>query len=144
MPAYSHQPVFSQTPTNGFTQISTANSNRDGVTGTYATLLTGATYGTRISYIRIKALGTTTAGMIRFFHDQVSGAGNVNLIKEVVVDAVIPSGTAESFEAFIDFEYYAQDNQSGLILAADEELRVSTQNAETFAITVYGSNYTQP
>jgi hypothetical protein len=143
MTAFSHQPVFSQTPQNGFALISTANTSRDG-SGTMVEIASGGTYGTRISYIRIKATGTTTAGMIRFFHYQVSGPAATNLIIEVPVDAVTPSGSAPTFEYLVDLEYYTNGQQSGLILALDEELYVATNNAEEFAITCYGSNYTQP
>lgn len=143
MAAQSHQPIFTQTPQNGFALISTANTNRDG-SGTMVEIASGSTYGTRISYIRIKATGTTTAGMIRFFHYQVSGPGATNLIIEVPVDAIVPSGSVASFEALVDLEYYTSGQQSGLILAVDEELYVATNNAEEFAITCYGSNYTQP
>ena len=143
MPAQSHQPVFSQTPINGFALISTANTLRTGA-GTMVEIASGSTHGTRISYIRIKATGTTTAGMIRFFHYQVSGPGATNLIIEVPVDAITPSGTVASFEAIVDLEYYTNGQQSGFILAVDEELYVATNNAEEFAITCYGSIYTQP
>jgi hypothetical protein len=140
----SHNPVFTQTPLNGFQIISTANTARDG-SGATATLGTGGTYGTRISYVIIKAQSTTTAGMIRLFIDEVNGAGNVCLIKEIPVTAITPSGTVESFEAVVDFEYTDTNGVVvGLILGVDQELRVSTNNAEAFAVTCIGSVYTQP
>jgi hypothetical protein len=140
----SHQPLFSQTPTNGFQIISVANTGRDGLGTTY-TLATGGAYGTRVSYVIIKAQGTTTAGMIRLFIDEVTGGGSVCLIKEIPVTAITPSGTVESFEAIVDFEYGDSNGTVvGLVLAEDQELRVSTNNAEAFAVTCIASQYTQP
>lgn len=101
--------------------ISTANTNRDG-TGTLGTLHTAGANGARIDRIRVQALATTTAGMIRFFNGS-------SLIQEVPVIAQTPSGTTPAWAVDLDFD-------KGLILQAGALLKVGTNNAESFAVTV--------
>lgn len=60
-------PAFAVTPRISAVNVATANSNRDGTTGAYGHLITGAATGTRISEIVTQARVTTTAGMIRIF-----------------------------------------------------------------------------
>ena len=131
-------PIFTQTPVCVSGRVSTANSALDG-TGTTTTLVTGSTNGTRISYIRIKALVTTTTGMIRFF---VNDGTTVNLLVEVPVTVAVPGATVQSFEATLDFEYVTANGElSQVILASGDTLVASTEKAELFAITVFGGNY---
>ena len=102
--------------------ISTANTNRDGATGTYGTLMTAGASGSRVDRINLTATGTTTAGMVRLF------VGTA-LIKEVPVLAITPSATQPAFSADVVFD-------SGLILQASAVLKASTHNAESFNLTV--------
>ena len=102
--------------------ISTANTNRDGATGTYGTLMTAGASGSRVDRINLTATGTTTAGMVRLF---VGSA----LIKEVPVIAITPSATQPAFSVDVVFD-------SGLILQASAVLKASTHNAESFNLTV--------
>jgi hypothetical protein len=57
---------YATVPKSGIAQVSTANTNLDG-TGTLAIIAAAGATGTRIDGLLIKATGTTTAGMIRFF-----------------------------------------------------------------------------
>lgn len=100
--------------------ISVANPNRDG-TGTLVDLATGLLSGSTVGSIVIKAQGSTTQGMIRFFY--FDGVTN-HLFSETPVSAVTASGTASTFTttAYV----------SGLILGYNQKLRVSTEKAETF------------
>lgn len=113
------------------TTISTANSNLDG-TGTVSDLITGSGSGTLIKRIFIKAQGSTTQGMIRIFF-KVSTSNW--LLREVYVPAVTPDARHESFMAVIDEPFF---------LKASYILRASTQNAETFCITVEGLDMAYP
>lgn len=107
-------------------RISTANANRDG-TGTIATLHTAGAAGARIDDVSIKATGTTTAGIVRFFKSTDGGA-TWRLVREVIVSAITPSGTVAAFEALIsDWAY---------VMQANDRLGVSTNNAETFDVSV--------
>lgn len=115
---------YASTVQNAQAQISTANTNRNG-TGTIATVMTGATNGTRIDDIYIVATGTTTAGVVRLF---ISDGSNVRLWQEILVSAVTPSTTIAVWSA-------ALINQ-GLILESGWSLQASTNNAETFNVIV--------
>ena len=57
-------PVFAVTPRIGMTQVSVANTNYDGVTGTYSDVIIGASTGTRVAEIVVQAAATTTAGLV--------------------------------------------------------------------------------
>lgn len=106
---------------DSMTLISTANSNLDG-TGTLGTLVTGASNGTMIKRVTIKARGTTTQGMIRLF-TQTAGGGQ--LYKEIEVPPVVQSSRDETLIAVID-EYF--------FLASGNSLKASTEKGESFVI----------
>ena len=108
-------------PKSASVAISTANLNRDGVTGVYGTLHTAGAAGARFDRIRVNALGTTTAGMIRFF------VGTA-LIYELPVLAITASSSQPVWSADVDFD-------KGLTLGAGIIFKVSTNNAESFAVT---------
>lgn len=128
----NRSPIFVETPNIGMGQVSAANTNRDG-TGTVVTLFTAGAKGSRVHRVRIKAAGTTTAGMIRLFiHDGT----NFRFWKEIPVTAITPSATVESFEA----EEY-MPGELALVLPAGWTIRGSTHNAETFNVFIEGGDY---
>ena len=102
--------------------LSTANTNRDGTTGTYVTLLTAGASGSRVDNICLTATSTTTAGMVRLF------VGTA-LIQEIPVLANVPSASNPTFSTSISFE-------NGLVLGAGVVLKASTEKSETFNLTV--------
>jgi hypothetical protein len=118
-------PIFVDTPKHPQVRIATANTARDG-TGTLGTLHTAGADGAFFRGIRVQAEGTTTAGVVRVFV-QAAGAGNNELLKEMLVSAVTPGTTIEAFS----LEWYPE---GGIVLAAADVLKVSTHNAETFGI----------
>lgn len=124
-------PRYGDAIINDGVNISTANPNRDG-TGTLGTLHTAAGSGSRIEEIDIKARATTTAGMIRLFlHDGT----NFRFWREVLVSAVTPSATVAAFES--------QLTGLGLKLKPDWSIRVATEKAESFDVTISdGVSYT--
>ena len=115
-------PQYVGTPKSPTVSISTANTSRDGTTGTYGTLMTAGVSGSRIDRIRVNAAAVTTAGMVRLF---VGGA----LVYELPVTAITPSGTQPAWAANIEFD-------GGLVLAAGVIVTANTHNAETFKLTV--------
>lgn len=120
-------PNYTKDPKTSTAIISAANANRDG-TGTLVTLVTSGTNSSRVERITITATGTTTSGMIRFFIDNGT---NIRLWKEVNVLPATPSATVKAFTVEL----------SGLsfILQAGNTIKVSTHNAESFAlIAEYG------
>lgn len=128
-------PAYASTPNFGNGQVSTANPNRDG-TGTIATIFTAAANGSRIDAIALKALATTTAGMLRLF---LHNGTNARLLTEVPVVAVTPSATAPSWETQLN-----SNNLSSilpLVLPTGYSLRASTEKAELFNILAMGGNF---
>jgi hypothetical protein len=126
---------FTAQPIIDIAQVSTANTNRDG-TGTIVTVATGPAssagsgVGKRINRVIVHATGTTTAGVIRFFVSLDSGTTN-RLILERLVPAITPSTSTVAFRSEIG-------ELVGMILPGGGAamIRASTNNAETFNITV--------
>lgn len=120
------------TANTGIGLLSTANSNLDG-TGTIVSLLTAGSNGTLIKEINIKAAGTTTRGMIRFFISD--GATFTRIIDEIDIPARVQSSTQETFSISLETNWCLK---SGYILSG------STEKAENFAVTVFGLDYSYP
>jgi hypothetical protein len=125
-------PAFAATPKAALAQVSAANTNRDG-TGTIVTVLTAGANGTRIERVKVKAVGATTAGMIRLY---LNDGTNTRLLEEALVAAVTPSGIVETFEAEFDF---SRPDQM-LVLPNGWTLRASTHVAETFNVIAIGAD----
>jgi len=124
-------PIFIATPKSPSARISTANTNRDGSTGTYGTLFTAGSSGSFFPGWRWQAEGTTTAGFVRLFR-QDAGSGNVELLKEMAVPAVTPTvGTTPPAEG----EWYPP---AGIMLSAGSVLKCSTHIGETFGCFMEG------
>lgn len=134
---------YSTAPTIDVSQISTANTNRDG-SGTTVEIAAGPTtaaasgVGKRILGVTVYATGTTTAGMIRFFLS-VDGGTTKRLVDEIVVSAVTVgastpawSGSAASLIGLV---------LPGQVSASTQKLYASTEKAETFNVVVYGATY---
>lgn len=120
----STTPTWVVTPKSPTVQAVTANTNRDG-TGTIVDFYTAGASGGRVDDVKIKAVGTTTAGMIRFY--KKSGA-SYRLIHEVDVSAITPAATTKAFVADL--------TDMGWILEASGVLAVSTEKTETFNISL--------
>lgn len=121
---------FASIPRNTLADISAANTNRDG-TGTIVTGFIAGASGARVERIEIKAIGTTTAGVVRAFK-RVS-AGTWKLWREYLVDAITPSATVAT--------YTTRDDDIGEVLAAGMEIGFSTHAAESFAVHTMGGDF---
>ena len=128
-------PTFTITPEIGMASITTANTARDG-TGTMATLLTGATAGTRVTRITITSLGTNTNGMIRLFIGDDAGSPNIRLWKEILAPATTGSVTVLEFNST---QYLP--GESAIVLPPNYTLRVSTHVGEPYAVIAEGGDY---
>ena len=127
-------PQFASTPRASSVAVSTANANRDG-TGTVGTVIIAGSSGTRISRVVIKALGTTTAGMVRLFlHDGT----NYILLCEVLVSAITASATVAAFESLMN--ELDNGNVLPLTIPSGWSLRASTEKAESFRVTALGAD----
>ena len=126
---------YASTPKCGVGQVSVANTNRDG-TGTIVTVFSAGASGSRIDAIDLKAVGTTTAGMIRLFiHD----GANARLLTEVPVIAITPSGTLPSWETQLNTNTMTQ--VLPLVLPTGYSLCAATNNAETFNLLAFGGDF---
>lgn len=122
-------PVFAVTPRISCVNASVANGNRDG-TGTTYTLITGASTGTRISEIVIKARVATTAGQIRvFLHDGAS----FFFFDEIAVAAATPSNSVQSARVSVPYANLILPNSSWSI-------RVATHNENSIDVTAFGAD----
>jgi hypothetical protein len=122
-------PAFAVTPRLASVNIATANTNRDG-SGTVSTLITGASTGTRIAELVIKARVTTTAGQVRvYLHDGT----NFFFFDEISVAAATVSASVQSTRVSVVY--------NNLILpSASWSIRVSTHNAESIDVTALGAD----
>src|SRR5262245_49340979 len=118
-------PIFVTTPQAPQVRISTANTGRDG-SGTLGTLTTAGASGAFYKGFRWQAEGTTTAGFIRLFV-QKGGAGNFELLKEMIVTAITP---VVGVTPATSDEWYPQQ---GIVLGAGDVVKVGTHIGETFS-----------
>ncbi len=119
-------PIFVATPKSPNVRFATANTNRDGSTGTYGTLATVGSNGAFYKGIRFTAEGNTTAGAVRMFV-QDGGSGNVEMKKEIVVPATtFSAGATPVWEG----EWYPP---GGLQFSANSVIKVNTHIGETFS-----------
>lgn len=124
---------FTSTPGITLAQVSAANTNRDG-TGTVVSVLAGSANGRRINKITIKAIVTTTAGMLRLY---IYDGTNTRLYREVLVTAITVSGSVAGFSS--EILYY--DSDAPILPSATYELRASTHNAEAMNVIVEWADF---
>jgi hypothetical protein len=111
--------------------INTANTNLDG-TGNITGLITGANDGTLIRNVTIKAMQSTSIGMIRFFlYDP--GPGAWFLYSEIVVPQTVQTGVVQSFST---------NFSEAICLPSGYVLGVTTEVSESFSITADGVSWT--
>lgn len=134
---------YSTSPTIDVSQISTANTNRDG-SGTTVEIAAGPTsaaasgVGKRIVGVVVQGTGTTTAGAIRFFIS-VDGGTTKRLIEEVIVSAVTVGASTPAWSASVP-------GLVGIVLPGQvssntQKLYAATEKGETFNVIVYGATY---
>ena len=129
MPA-NVQPIFTLTPRADVVQATAANTNRDG-TGTIATIASAGSNGSRFDSIKVVAIGTTTAGVVRIF---IHNGTTAFLYSEILVSAITPSTTQAVFS-------YCLIPEIPIVIPSGYSIRASTHNAETFNIHVNGGDY---
>ncbi len=125
-------PVFTDTPNIQAVSIATANTNLDG-TGTIGTVFTAGSGGSRIHRIKIKAIVTTTAGMIRLF---LYDGSTYYLYSEIAVPAITKSASVAAFEATLQLW-----GEGAIVLPNGWSLRAATEKAETFKIIAEGADF---
>jgi hypothetical protein len=133
------QPQYAATPEITITQISTANTNRDG-SGTITEVCAGPSsargtgVGRRITRVTISATASTTAGAVRFFISTNSGTNDFMIVERSVPAITVATGTTPPFRTEVA-ELVGLVLQ-GTVSTATTNLYASTNNAETFNILV--------
>lgn len=135
--AKNTDPVFLKDANISWGTVSTANTAKDG-TGTVVTVFTAeATEGSRVEKLKIRALGTNVATVLRVFINNGSDpttASNNTLYAEMTIAATTLSEVA----ALADNELYL-----GLVLPAGYKLNVTigTTVAAGLQVTAVGGDY---
>lgn len=113
--------------------VNTANANLDG-SGSIRNIFTaGALLGCELNSIKVKAMESTTPGMIRLFlKDNVSASKF--LFYEVEVPNNTQSGTDKSFE-------YEVIGAGSLVIPASYSIWATTEVSEAFSIVVAGRDW---
>jgi len=122
-------PVFAVLPEIGMTQVSVANTNRDGTTGTYVTLVTAAASGTRVAEIVTQATVTTTAGMVRLF---LTDGSTTRMFDEIAISAATVSASVKGNRVSTLY--------TNLVLPSGWSIRASTHNGEAINIFALGAD----
>lgn len=122
-------PAFAVTPRVGAVNVATANTNRDG-TGTVATVITGASTGTRVAEIVVQARVTTTAGMVRLF---LYDGTTYRLFDEISIAAATVSASVKATRVSTLYNNLVLPSASWSIVAA-------THNAESMDVTALGAD----
>lgn len=123
------EPAFAVTPRIGAVNVATANTNRDG-TGTVATLITGASTGTRIAEIVCKARVTTTTGMVRAW---LYDGTNYRFLDEYTIAAATVSNSVQGTRVSTSYNNIILPNASWSIV-------VATHNAESIDVIALGAD----
>jgi hypothetical protein len=145
MPANT-TPIFPLTPNVSWGLVATENTAKDG-TGTMVTVFTAGASGARIDQIKVRALGTNIATVLRFFLNNGSTnetAANNALIHEVTVAAT----TASAVAALADNDITIVKNTTETAvpipyLPAGYKINVTvgTTIAAGLEVTVHGGDY---
>jgi hypothetical protein len=141
------QPIFPLTPKVSWGTVTTANTAKDG-TGTVVTVFTAGVNGARIDQIKVRALGTNVATVMRFFVNNGSvntTAANNSLAHEVTIAATTLSETSAlaDNDITINKDGGARTEVPIPYLPAGYKLNVTigTTVAAGLAVTVWGADY---
>ena len=127
---------YAATPRVGSANLTTADTSLTAPT-TVGTILTAGSSGTRIDYIDIQAVATTTASIINLF---IFDGTNYILWTQVPVIAVTSSTTAPAFQATLSSNVNA--NLMPLILPTGHSLRAAvTVTQSGVRVTAQGGDF---
>lgn len=124
-------PQYTAVPRLVVVQLGNANPALDG-SGAFGaeTFIAGAN-GSRLDKAVVKAVVSTTAGMVRIF---TSTGGAKRLLTEIPVQAVTKSPSVAAFEVIVDF-------LGGLPIPAGCTLHASTEKGEAIVMSLFGGDY---
>jgi hypothetical protein len=127
MPANT-TPIFPLTP-NIFSSaaLTAANTNVDGTTGVYTNVFTAGANGSRLDYIKSRALGTNVATVMRVFVNHA-------LFTEITIALTALSQVAALADVVIPLDL-------GLPANAVVDVTIGTTVAAGFIVTGVGGDY---
>ena len=127
---------YASTPKFGSAILTTADTSLTAPT-TVGTIVTAGSSGTRIDYIDIQGVATTSAGLINLF---VYDGTTYVLWNQVPVIAVTSSTTAPAFS--ISLSSNGNSNIMPLTLPTGYSLRAATSISQTgIRVTAYGGDF---
>lgn len=127
---------YASTPKIGSATLTTADTSLTAPT-TVGTVLTAGSSGTRIDYIDIQGVATTTACLVNLF---IYDGANYILWTQVPVIAVTSSTTAPAFQATLSSNVNA--NIMPLILPTGYSLRAAVSVTQTgVRVTAQGGDF---
>lgn len=127
---------YAATPRIGSATLTTADTSLTAPT-TVGTVLTAGASGTRIDYIDIQGVATTSAGLVNLF---IYDGANYILWSQVPVIAVTSSTTLPAFQATMSSNVNA--NIMPLILPNGYSLRATTSISQTgVRVTAQGGDF---
>lgn len=130
---------YSQLTANtGLAKVSVANPYLDG-TGTTVTVLTAAANGTILKSIVIKAIQSTTEGMVRLF---IKDSADICLIREIPI-SIYPSLNSTPTPAPL-LPMLEIDLVEPIILKSGQQLLASSQTNQSINIIAEGLNWAYP
>lgn len=139
------QPIFPVAPKVSWGNVLTANTAKDG-TGPVTTVATGGPNGTRIDMIKVRALGTNVATVMRFFVN--NGQTNALAANNTLVhEETIPATTLSETTALADKDVTITRGADVLVpvpyLPAGYKLNVAigTSIAAGLQATTFGGDY---
>lgn len=127
---------YAATPRVGSANLTTADTSLTAPT-TVGTILTAGSSGTRIDYIDIQGVATTSSGLVNLF---IFDGTNYILWAQVPVIAITSSTTAPAFQATLSSNVNA--NLMPLIIPTGHSLRATTSVSQTgVRVTALGGDF---
>ena len=127
---------YAATPRVGSATLTTADTSLTAPT-TVSTILTAGSSGTRIDYIEVIGVATTTACLVNLF---IYDGTNYILWQQVPIIAVTSSTTAPTYAAYISSN--ANANIMPLTLPTGYSLRAAVTVTQTgVRVTAYGGDF---
>lgn len=127
---------YASTPKVGSALLTTADTSLTAPT-TVGTVLSAGASGTRIDYIDIQGVATTSAGIVNLF---IYDGTNYILWQQIPVQAITSSTTVPAFASVISSNGNA--NVMPLTIPTGYSLRATTTVAQTgVRVTAYGGDF---
>lgn len=129
-------PIAPDTIRRASIALATANTNRDGTTGTYTDLLTAGLRGSVVPEVRVQhagAISVASSPMICRLWHQVAGSGNKFMLDEILLAALTPTNAVLGVAGVF--------NRTNIGLGAGDKLQVTITIAEAIHFSASVGDY---